>query len=46
MADYDIKPKDGHWEVYINGKFYCTADTKSDAILEVLEYEERKETNV
>ena len=26
----------GHWEVYINGDFYCSADTYNEAMDEVL----------
>ena len=28
----------GHWEVYINGKFYCSADGKSEAEKEYQDY--------
>ena len=28
----NIAPVHGHWEVYIDGKFYCTADTFSEAV--------------
>lgn len=35
---YKIVSKRGHYEVYINGKFYCSADTRSEAIKEVEEY--------
>lgn len=30
MSDI-IMSKRGHWEVYIDGKFYCSADSKSEA---------------
>ena len=26
----------GHWEVYINGVFYCSADTYHEALNEVV----------
>ena len=28
MSDYEIKPKnvDGHYEIYVNGKFECSWD--------------------
>lgn len=26
----------GHWEVYIDGKFYCSGDTYNEALNEVL----------
>lgn len=32
MSDiYKIILVNGHYEVYCNGKFYCSADTKSEA---------------
>lgn len=34
---YKIKPKKGHFEVYINGKFYCSADNMREAIKEIEE---------
>lgn len=24
--DYEVKHIHGHFEIYVNGKFYCTAD--------------------
>ena len=33
--DYEIKPAYGHFEVYINGKFYCSADSMAEAIEEI-----------
>ena len=38
---YKIKPSNGHFMVYINGKFYCSADKLSEAISEVEKYMER-----
>ena len=35
-----ITPNRGHWEVYINGKFYCSADSFSEAVKEYQEYEQ------
>ena len=35
----DIKRHRGHFVVYINGKFYCTADDEKEAAQEVAEYE-------
>lgn len=26
-----IVRNNGHWEVYIDGKFYCSADSRSEA---------------
>lgn len=36
--NYRIVPKHGHYEVYINGKFYCSADTMPEEAKEVEEY--------
>lgn len=33
-----IVPKKGHWELYINGKFYCSADSFSEAVTEYQNY--------
>ena len=30
----------GHYLVYINDEFYCTADTEAEAISEIEEYKE------
>ena len=35
---YKIVPKYGHFEVHINGKFYCSADTFPEAIMEAEKY--------
>lgn len=35
---YKIKPDRGHFEVYINGKFYCCADNWQEAENEIKEY--------
>jgi len=35
-----IAPNRGHWEVYIDGKFYCSADTFNEAVKEYQEYEQ------
>lgn len=35
---YKIKPDRGHFLVYIDGKFYCSADTMSEAIKEIKKY--------
>ena len=31
----EIKPVREHWEVYINGKFTCSADTHQEAVEEL-----------
>lgn len=33
--DYRIIENHGHFDVFINGKFYCTADTMEEAMREV-----------
>lgn len=35
--DIDIKRDHEHYVVYINGEFYCTADTFDEAIREIQE---------
>ena len=35
---YKIQPARGHFEVYINGKFYCSADDWKEATKEVEDY--------
>ena len=36
VMDYRIINNHGHYEVYIDGKFYCSADTVTEAIHEVV----------
>lgn len=38
MISYKIIPVQGHFNVYINGKFYCSADTYPEAESEIDEY--------
>ena len=33
--DYEIKHVHGHFEIYINGKFYCTADNMAEVDEEI-----------
>lgn len=33
----EIKAVHGHYEVYINGQFYCSADTRAEAEAEIKE---------
>ena len=35
---YKITPKKGHFEVYIDGQFYCSADKWSEAVKEIQNY--------
>lgn len=35
VHEFVVKQVNGHWEVYINGKFFCTADSYFEAIREV-----------
>ena len=37
---YDIIARSGHYEVHINGKFYCSTDTIGEAVEEVMNYYE------
>lgn len=32
---YKIVEKYGHYEVYIDGEFYCSVDTKTEAVHEI-----------
>lgn len=32
-----IAKKYGHWEVTVNGEFYCSADTEAEAVEELKE---------
>ena len=38
--NFDIIPNNGHFDVYINGKLYCTADTVPEAAKEIEEWSE------
>lgn len=38
---YDIIAAKGHYEIFINGDFYCTTDTYLEAEKEVKEYAEQ-----
>lgn len=35
MSDPRIIPVNGHYEVYVDGNFYCSADTKAEAEHEI-----------
>lgn len=37
--NYQIIASRGHYEVYVNGDLYCTADTIKEAEREIEEYE-------
>ena len=37
---YEIKNNKGHYEVYVNGKFVCSADSEAEAESEICKYEE------
>lgn len=37
--DYQIITRKGHYEILINGKFYCSADTLPEAEREIEDYE-------
>lgn len=38
-----IIPVKGHYEVYIDGKFYCSADSFSEAQSEIADYQGESE---
>lgn len=40
-----IMPKRGHWEVYIDGKFYCSADNLPEAVMEYQNYLKERNAN-
>lgn len=42
---YKIKPNKGHFEVYINGKFYCSADSWREAESEIRNYVKGSDLN-
>ena len=37
IHEIDIRQVKGHWEVYVNGEFYCTADSYIEAVNELYE---------
>ena len=37
MLEYTIVPNKGHYDVFVNGELYCTADTWPEAIMEINE---------
>lgn len=39
---FEIKPVREHFEVYYNGKFFCSADTESEAEKEIEYFTERE----
>ena len=34
--EYEIKNVNGHYEVYVNGKLYCTADNMEEVMKELV----------
>ena len=43
IDEYKIVPVNGHYDVYIDGKFYCSADTMPEAINDVKEARKERE---
>lgn len=37
INEVDIKQVKGHWEVSVNGEFFCSADTYTEAVNELWE---------
>lgn len=43
IHEVKIEQTHGHWEVYINGEFFCSADTYTEALNELFDvYKHRK----
>ena len=42
---FEVRKNKGHYDVYVNGHFYCSADTLAEASVECKNYTER-EVNV
>ena len=38
IHEIQIMQTKGHWEVYINNKFFCTADNYPEAVDEIAAY--------
>lgn len=36
INDVKIKQVHGHWEVHINGNFFCSADSYAEALNEIV----------
>lgn len=36
---YSVIPVRGHYEIYIDGRFYCTTDDLNEAAKEIEDYE-------
>ena len=36
--EYQIYQRHGHYEIYINGKFFCSTDTMTEAAKEIEAY--------
>lgn len=43
--DVEIKQIHSHWEVYINGEFYCSADNYTEAVDELMSLGGKCETD-
>lgn len=41
--NFDIVAVKEHYEVYINGEFYCSADTAHEAALDIEDFMKRNE---
>ena len=42
---FTIKPAREHFEVYLDGSFFCSADTESEAEREIKEHEREMKIN-
>lgn len=43
ITEYTIVPHGGHYDVFVNGYFYCSADTIQEAAEEIRELRESEE---
>ena len=43
---FEIKPVREHFEVYLDGKFFCSADTESEAEMEINQFAGREMNDV
>ena len=41
---FEIKPIKGHYEVYLDGHFFCSTDTESEAETEIKNYTDGDES--
>jgi hypothetical protein len=42
---FKIICENGHWNLYIDGKFYCSADDHREAVMEYQDYMKARNAN-